>query len=97
MVSGQCSRKDGHHSQSLTERCRLALLMLPGLSLELRIAVLGLEWALMIDGADVQWANEDTAGLAFVRTREAERQRLSDVMTTWLARKSEGGGEKQLS
>jgi hypothetical protein len=76
--------------------CRLEsqLLMLPGLSLELRIAVPGLEWALMIDGADVQWANEDRAGLAFVRMRESERQRLSDVMTTLLARKPEDGGEE---
>ena len=48
--------------------CRLEsqLLMLPGLSLELRIAIPGLEWALMIDGADVQWTDEDCAGLAFV-------------------------------
>lgn len=78
--------------------CRLEspLLMLPGLSLELRIAIPGLEWALMIDGADVQWANEDTAGLAFVRIRETERQRLSDVMTTWLARKPEDSGEEQV-
>ncbi len=78
--------------------CRLEspLLMLPGLSLELRIAVPGLEWALMIDGADVQWADDETAGLAFVRIREAERQRLNNVMTTWLARKSEDGGEEQV-
>lgn len=77
--------------------CRLEspLLMLPGLSLELRIAVPGLEWALMIDGADVQWANEDSAGLAFFRIRETERQRLSDVIITWLARKPEDGGEEQ--
>jgi len=78
--------------------CRLEsqLLMLPGLSLELRIAVPGLEWALTIDGADVQWADEETAGLAFVRIREAEQQRLDDVMTTRLARKSEGGDEQQI-
>jgi hypothetical protein len=71
-----------------TSGCRLEspLLMLPGLSLELRIAVPGLEWALTIDGADVQWANEETAGLAFVRMRETEQQRLDDVMTTRLAR-----------
>ncbi|MBI5551797.1 MAG: PilZ domain-containing protein [Desulfobacterales bacterium] len=76
--------------------CRLEspLLMLPGLSLELRIAVPGLEWALTIDGADVQWANEEIAGLAFVRIREAEQQRLDDVMTTRLARKFEDGGEE---
>ncbi|MBX3332066.1 MAG: PilZ domain-containing protein [Nitrospira sp.] len=78
--------------------CRLEspLLMLPGLSLELRIAVPGLEWALTIDGADVQWANEETAGLAFIRIRETEQQRLDDVMTTRLARKSEGGDEEQV-
>jgi PilZ domain len=78
--------------------CRLEspLLMLPGLSLELRIAIPGLEWALMIDGADVQWADEDRAGLAFVRIRETERQRLSDVMTTLLARKSEDSDKEQV-
>ena len=77
--------------------CRLEsqLLMLPGLSLELRIAVPSLEWALMIDGADVQWANEDIAGLAFVRIRETEQQRLSDAMTTLLARKFEDGDDTQ--
>lgn len=77
--------------------CRLEspLLMLPGLSLELRIAVPGLEWALMIDGADVQWTDEDRAGLAFVRMRETERLRLDDVMTTRLARTPEDGDDKQ--
>ncbi len=77
--------------------CRLEspLLMLPGLSLEVRIAVPSLEWALMIDGADVQWADEDRAGLAFVRIRETEQQRLSDVMTTLLARKPEDGDAAQ--
>lgn len=78
--------------------CRLEspLLMLPGLSLELRIAVPGLEWALTIDGADVQWADEETAGLAFVRIRESEQQRLNDVMTTWLVSKSQGRNEEQV-
>ena len=78
--------------------CRLEsqLLMLPGLSLELRIAVPGLEWALTIDGADVQWADEETAGLAFVRIRETEQQRLDEVITTWIARKSKGGDEEQV-
>jgi hypothetical protein len=77
--------------------CRLEspLLILPGLSLELRIYVPGLEWPLMIDGADVQWVNEQTAGLAFVRIREAEQQRLDEVLTTRLARKSEDGDEEQ--
>ncbi|MBH0196304.1 MAG: PilZ domain-containing protein [Nitrospira sp.] len=76
-------------------RLESPLLMLPGLSLELRIAVPGLEWALMIDRADVQWANEDTAGLAFVQIRETERQRLSTVLNTWLARRPEDGGGAQ--
>ena len=77
--------------------CRLEspLLMLPGLSLELRIAVPGLEWALMINGADVQWAEEDRAGLAFVRIRETERQRLSDIMTILLAGAAETGDDAQ--
>jgi hypothetical protein len=77
--------------------CRLEspLLILPGLSLELRIYVPGLDWPLMIDGADVQWVSEQTAGLAFVRIREAEQQRLDEVLTTRLARKSEDGDEEQ--
>ena len=77
--------------------CRLEspLLILPGLSLELRIYVPGLEWPLMIDGADVQWVSERTVGLAFVRIRETEQQRLDDVLTTRLARKSEDGDEEQ--
>lgn len=76
--------------------CRLEspLLILPGLSLELRIYVPGLEWPLMIDGADVQWVSEQTAGLAFVRIRETEQQRLDDVLTSRLARKSEDGDEE---
>lgn len=76
--------------------CRLEspLLILPGLSLELRIYVPGLEWPLMIEGADVQWVNEETAGLAFVRIRETEQQRLDEVLTTRLARKSEDGDEE---
>jgi hypothetical protein len=77
--------------------CRLEtpLLILPGLSLELRIYVPGLEWPLMIDGADVQWVSEQTAGLAFVRIRETEQQRLDEVLTARLARKSEDGDEEQ--
>jgi hypothetical protein len=77
--------------------CRLEspLLILPGLSLELRIYVPGLEWPLMIDGADVQWVSEQTAGLAFVRIRETEQQRLDDMLTTRLASKPEDGDEEQ--
>jgi hypothetical protein len=77
--------------------CRLEspLLILPGLSLELRIYVPGLEWPLMIDGADVQWVSEQTAGLAFVQIREIEQQRLDEVITTRLLKKSEDGDEEQ--
>ena len=77
--------------------CRLEspFLFLPGLSLELQIYVPGLEWPLMIDGADVQWVSEQTAGLAFVRIRETEQQRLDEVLTTRLARKSEDGDTEQ--
>ena len=77
--------------------CRLEspLFISPGLSVELRIYVPGLEWPLMIDGADVQWVSEETAGLAFVRIRETEQQRLDEVLTTRLARKSEDGDEEQ--
>ncbi len=99
MVSGSVQSEGTGIILDLSQSgCRLEspLLMLPGLSLELRIAIPGLEWALMIDGADVQWANEDTAGLAFVRIRETERQRLSDVMPTWLERKSENGSQEQV-
>jgi PilZ domain len=77
--------------------CRLEspFLFLPGISLELRIDVPGLEWPLIIDGADVQWVSEETAGLAFVRIRETEQQRLDDVLTNRLARKSEDGDEER--
>jgi hypothetical protein len=77
--------------------CRLEspLLMLPGLSLELRIAVPGLEWALMIDGADVQWADEDHVGLAFVRIRETERQRLSELVAARLLKEADTGEDAQ--
>ncbi len=77
--------------------CRIEspLLMLPGLSLELRIAVPGLEWALMIDGADVQWADEDRAGLAFVRIRETERQRLNEVVAARLAKGADTNDDAQ--
>ena len=77
--------------------CRLEspLLMLPGLSLELRIAVPGLEWALMVDGADVQWVEEDRAGLVFVRIRETERQRLDEVVAARLAKGADTSDDAQ--
>ena len=63
--------------------CRLEsgfLPIVPGLALELRIHVPGLEWPLMIDGAHVQWVSGQTIGLAFFRIRQTERQRLDEVI-----------------
>ena len=52
----------------------------PGLLLELRIYVPDLEWPLMIEAANVQWVSGHTFGLAFFRIREAEQQRLGQVI-----------------
>ena len=98
MVSGSVESEGTGTILDLSQNgCRLEsqLLMLPGLSLELRIAVPGLEWALMIDGADVQWADEDRAGLAFVRVRETERQRLNEVVAARLAKGANTGDDAQ--
>ena len=77
--------------------CRLesSLLMLPGISVELRIAVPSLEWALTIDGADVQWVDENTAGLTFVRIRETERQRLNELVAARLVKGADTGDDAQ--
>ncbi|MBC7838352.1 MAG: PilZ domain-containing protein [Nitrospiraceae bacterium] len=52
----------------------------PGFSLELRIHVPDIEWPLMIEGASVQWVSGHMFGLGFVRLREAERERLRQVI-----------------
>lgn len=98
MVSGSVESEGTGTILDLSKSgCRLEspLLMLPGLSLELRIAVPGLEWALMIDGADVQWVEEDRAGLVFVRIRETERQRLHDVVAARLAKGADTSDDAQ--
>ena len=63
--------------------CRLEspLSLEPGFVLELRIYVSGLEWPLMIDGAQVQWVSGQIVGLAFFRIRQTEQQRLDQVIT----------------
>ena len=63
--------------------CRLEspLAMEPGVSLELRIYVSGLEWPLMIEEASVQWVSGQIVGLAFFRIRQSEQQRLDQVIT----------------
>ena len=62
--------------------CRIESMLTPepGISLELRIYVPDIEWPLMIEGASVQWMNGHTFGLGFVRLREAERERLRQVI-----------------
>jgi hypothetical protein len=62
--------------------CQLesSLTLTPGLLLELRVAVPGLEWPLMIDGARVQWVRGQLVGLAFVRIRRTEQRRLDKVI-----------------
>ena len=51
-----------------------------GLPLELRIHVPDLEWPLMIDTAQVQWVRGQIVGLAFLRVKDAEQQRLDRVI-----------------
>ena len=43
----------------------------PGVSFELRIYAPDIEWPLMIEGANVQWVNGQTFGLAFFRITES--------------------------
>ena len=51
-----------------------------GRTVELRVQVPGLEWPLVIDGAHVQWVRGQLVGLAFVRMRRTEQQRLERVI-----------------
>lgn len=52
----------------------------PGFSLKLSIYVPGVDWPLMIEAASVQWMRGQIFGLAFIRIRDAERQRLEQVI-----------------
>ena len=74
-----------------TGGCRLEspLTIAPGLSLELRVYVPGLEWPLMIDGANVQWVSGHIVGLAFFRISQTEQQRLDQVITDLRERSNE--------
>ena len=63
--------------------CRMECSLLPlapGMALELRIYVSGLEWPLMIDGAQVQWVSGQVIGLAFLQIRATEQPRLDEVI-----------------
>ena len=74
-----------------TGGCRLEspLTLEPGLALELRVYVPGLEWPLMIDGANVQWLSGPIVGLAFFRISPTEQQRLDEVITDLRERRDE--------
>ena len=52
----------------------------PGITVELQIQVPGLERPVVIDGAHVQWVKGQVVGLAFVRIRKTEQQRLEKVI-----------------
>lgn len=54
--------------------------MTPGTILTLRAQVPGLESSLVIDGAHVKWVRGQYVGLAFVRIRKTEQQRLERVI-----------------
>jgi len=54
--------------------------MTPGITLKLQVQVPGLEWPLVIDAAHVQWVRGRLVGLAFVRIKKTEQQRLERVI-----------------
>ena len=62
--------------------CRIEspVLVEPGMSLELLIYAPDLDRPLMIEAANVQWVSGHTFGLAFFRLKEAERQRLDQLI-----------------
>ena len=76
-----------------TGGCRIesSVLMVPGFSVELRIHVPDVDWPLMIDAASVQWVSGQTFGLAFFRIRDAERQRLEQVLSALMEGESTAG------
>src|SRR5262245_6922720 len=62
--------------------CRVEspLLLTPGVALELRIHVPDLAWPVMVESANVQWVNNQSFGLAFLRMKDPERQRLDQLI-----------------
>jgi PilZ domain len=56
----------------------------PGVLLKLSIYVPGADWPLMIEAASVQWVRGQIFGMAFIRIRDTERQRLEQVVTRLL-------------
>lgn len=54
----------------------------PKKTVELQIQVPGWERPVVIDGAHVRWVKGQVVGIAFVRMRKAEQQRLEKVSQT---------------
>ena len=65
--------------------------VVPGFSLELRIYVPDLEWPIMIEAAKVQWVRGLMFGVAFFRLREAEQQRLEQLINHLMESESTDG------
>ena len=62
--------------------CRIEspVTLVPGFSVELRIHVPDLDGPIMIDRASVQWVSGLMFGVAFLRLKEDERQRLEQLI-----------------
>jgi len=76
-----------------TGGCRIEspVILEPGVSLKLSISVPDVDWPLMIEAASVQWGSGQTFGLAFFRIRDAERQRLEQVLSALMEGESTAG------
>jgi hypothetical protein len=73
--------------------CRIEspVILEPGVSLKLSISVPDFDWPLMIEAASVQWVSGQTFGLAFFRIRDAEHQRLEQVISALMEGESTAG------
>lgn len=67
--------------------CRVEspLSLTPGVALELRIHVPDLAWPVMVEAATVQWVRDQSFGLAFLRMKDPERQRLDQLISTLMS------------
>jgi len=76
-----------------TGGCRIEspVILEPGVSLKLSISVPDFDWPLMIEAASVQWVSGQTFGLAFFRIRDAEHQRLEQVIGALMEGESTAG------
>ena len=67
--------------------CRVEspLLLTSGVTLELRIHVPDLAWPVMVEAATVQWVSDQSFGLAFLRMKDPERQRLDQLISALMS------------